>query len=384
MTRRDASLLTAASVSATTFSTDSLAAQNQTAQNQTETSKFDPVAYARERHATAPLRLRFAAKSQREAAAWQKQLRAKLTELVGGFPARKTPLNARGFQTVDRGTHTRERFVFTSREGMDVLAYLLKPEGAQGRLPVMLVIPGHGRGVDDTVGLDEKGQEREGKPGYMHDYAIQVVEQQVVKGGVAALALEPLAFGHRRDPINAARGLTANSCQPAAGAALLLGETMIGWRVYDMMRAIDWVATRPDLDAGRVGAMGISGGGTCALFATALDERIRAALVSGYLCTFRDSILSLAHCMDNYVPGILQWAEMSDIASLIAPRALFAESGEQDRIFPVAGFRESVAAVEKAYAVYGAAEHFGHTVHAEGHVFDGRAGLPFVLERLRA
>ncbi|RDJ93443.1 acetylxylan esterase, partial [Lacticaseibacillus rhamnosus] len=71
---------------------------------------------------------------------------------------------------------------------------------------------------------------------------------------------------------------------------------MIGWRVYDIMRLIDWIATRPELDAKRVGCRGISGGGTCTLFASALDTRIRAALVSGYLNTFRDSIMSLSHC----------------------------------------------------------------------------------------
>ena len=72
------------------------------------------------------------------------------------------------------------------------------------------------------------------------------------------------------------------------------------------------------------------GGGTCTLFSAALDPRIQMAMVSGYLYTFRDSIFSLSHCIDNYVPGILNWAEQYDVAGLIAPRALFAESGEKD------------------------------------------------------
>jgi hypothetical protein len=118
---------------------------------------------------------------------------------------------------------------------------------------------------------------------------------------------------------------------------------MIAWRVYDVMRTVDWIQTRRELDAARVGSMGISGGGTCTLFAAALEPRIRAAMVSGYLNTFRDSILSLSHCMDNYVPGILNWAEMYDIAGLIAPRPLFAESGERDSIFPVEASRASFA-----------------------------------------
>ena len=72
-------------------------------------------------------------------------------------------------------------------------------------------------------------------------------------------------------------------------------------------------------------------------------------MVSGYLNTFRDSVGSLAHCVDNYVPGILNWAEMHDVAGLIAPRPLFVESGEQDNIFPIAA---SIASFRDVRGIY--------------------------------
>jgi hypothetical protein len=106
-------------------------------------------------------------------------------------------------------------------------------------------------------------------------------------------------------------------------------------------------------------------------------------MVSGYLNTFRDCILSLAHCMDNYVPGILNWAEMSDVAGLIAPRPLFAETGEQDRIFPLAGFEEGAKATRKVYAVFGVSEAFGTEVHPGAHVFHGVKGVPFIARYLK-
>lgn len=341
-------------------------------------ARFDPVAYSRERHQSAPLRYKFNATTPMAAKSWQRKLRQKVAELVGGFPASGVDLKPRVLETKDLGSYTREKLVFTSRPGMEVYAYLLKPKAVAGKAPVMVCVPGHGRGVDDIVGIDEKGNQRTDKAGYQADFAIQFVEQ-----GLAALAIEPLAFGHRRDPINAAKGPNNNSCQPSAGAALLFGETMIGWRAYDVMRAIDYVETRRDLDAKRVGCVGISGGGTCTLFATALDTRIQAAMVSGYLNTFRDCILSLAHCMDNYVPGILNWAEMSDVAGLIAPRALFVESGELDRIFPLAGFKEGFEATKKVYAVMGATDAIGMEVHPGAHVFHGVQGVPFVSKYLK-
>jgi hypothetical protein len=243
----------------------------------------------------------------------------------------------------------------------------------------MICIPGHGRGVDDLVGIDDQGRDRTDKSGYQHDFAIQMAE-----AGIAAVAIEPMGFGCRRDPLNARRGLTQKGCEPIAGGALMLGQTVIGWRVWDIMRTIDYIATRPDLDASRVGCMGISGGGTATLFAAALEPRLRVAMVSGYLNTFRDSIGSLAHCVDNYVPGILNWAEMSDIAGLIAPRPLFVESGEKDNIFPVNASVESFRAAREIYRVFGAEDRIEQEVFPGEHTFWGKRGIPFVVGRLRA
>ena len=159
---------------------------------------------------------------------------------------------------------------------------------------------------------------------------------------------------------------------------------MIAWRVYDVMRTIDYIETRADLDRRRVGCMGISGGGTCTTFASALEPRIRTALISGYLNTFRESIGSLSHCIDNYVPGILKWAEMYDVAGLIAPRPLFVESGENDRIFPVQASVESFKQVKHIYTVFGAPDKAEQEVFPDAHSFWGKQGIPFLVRHLTA
>jgi dienelactone hydrolase len=340
---------------------------------------FDPVAYSRERYAAAPRRLRFQARTTGQAEEWQKTLRAKIIDLLGGFPPPGSPLNPVTLETRQFPGYKREKIVFDSRPGVSVLAYLLLPDKAPSPAPTVICVPGHGRGVDDIVGIDDRGRDRTDKSGYQHDFAIQVAE-----AGMAALAIEPMAFGCRRDPINAGRGLSQKGCEPAAGGALLLGETMIGWRVWDVVRSIDYISTRRELDATRVGCMGISGGGTTTLFAAALEPRIRASMVSGYLNTFRDSIGSLAHCVDNYVPGILNWAEMYDVAGLIAPRPLFAESGEKDNIFPVAASRESFRQVKEIYKVFGAEDRVEQEVFPDEHLFWGRRGVPFMARHLSA
>ncbi len=324
-----------------------------------------------------PRRLRFQARTRAQASEWQQTLRAKVTELIGGFPSDRQPLRAVTLDTRAFTGYRREKVVFDSRPGVSVLAYVLLPSNARTPAATVICVPGHGRGVDDIVGIDEQGRDRTDKAGYQHDFAIQVAE-----AGMAAVAIEPMAFGCRRDPINARQGLSRKACDPAAGGALLLGETMIAWRVWDVMRTIDYIATRPELDASRVGCMGISGGGTATLFSAALEPRIRAAMVSGYLNTFRDSIGSLAHCIDNYVPGILNWAEMHDVAGLIAPRPLFVESGEKDNIFPIAASLESVKQVRAIYDVFQAADRIEHEVFPGEHSFWGKRGISFMADRL--
>jgi Abhydrolase family len=343
---------------------------------------LDPVAWTLRRYASAPLRMTFAAGTREETLAWQERLRAKLVDLLGGFPEERTPLEPAVLEVCDRPTYRRTRLLFESRPGLSVAADLLVPKDAadRGPLPTVVCVPGHGRGLDDVAGLartdgDEDGDD--GQRGYQRSFALQAVEH-----GLAALAIEPLGFGHRRDAATASAGPDAAACQPAAGAALLLGETMIGWRVWDVMRALDLVETRPELDAGRVGCVGISGGGTCTLFAAALDPRIRCAYVSGYLSTFRASIMSISHCIDNYVPGILEWAEMYDVAGLVAPRALFSEAGDQDPIFPVAASRDSYRRVSRVYAALGAEDRVRQEVFEGGHLFHGD-GWPFVVGALR-
>lgn len=338
---------------------------------------FDPVAYTLERYRTAPLKLTFKAGSRKEAEAWQKKLRPKLLELIGGFPEQRTPLRAETLEIRDFPRYTREKFIFYSRPGVGVLGYFLLPKGIVRPAPTVISIAGHGRGVDDIVGIDLFGKDRTDADGYQHDFAIQAAQH-----GMAVVAIEPMAFGCRRDELTVRKGIGAVSCQPAAGSALLLGETMIAWRVWDVMRTIDWIESRKELDAKRVGCMGISGGGTCTLFSAALEPRIKAAFVSGYLNTFRDCIMSVSHCIDNYVPGILNWAEMYDVAGLVAPRPLFAESGTRDPIFPIAGSREGFERVQKVYEVFGAEDRVQHEIFEGIHEFHGVKGLPFLAHAL--
>lgn len=335
----------------------------------TENDGLDSLAYTLRRYQEARPALAFQGSNPGEAAAWAKTARARLAELLGARPA-QVPLEPAWGEPLKRPGHTRRSVIFATGPGLSAFGYLLVPDGANAPRPAMVCIPGHGRGVDEIVGIDDDGKDRDHLDGYQHDFAVQCAQK-----GYVTLALEPMGFGHRRDPDARKRGQGASSCQPAAGAALLLGETMAGWRTWDALRAVDLLESRPEVDPKRIGMMGISGGGTITLYAAALDDRIRACLLSGSFCTFRDSIYAISHCIDNYVPGILRWFEMADVAALIAPRHLFVENGSDDPIFPEAGVRAALKQVESAYGAYGVPDRVDHAFFPAGHQFDGAAAF---------
>jgi hypothetical protein len=276
----------------------------------------------------------FKRRAPRRAERWQQKLREKVTELIGGFPAKKVALNAQTLEVREFPGYRREKFIFTSREGLPRFGLCADAQVRTAPHPSMICLPGHGRGVDDIVGIDDKGRDRTDKAGYQHDFRACSAWSTAWR----RWRLSRSAFGCRRDAGRALGGLGTRfvPVRPPAPPCCW-ARRWSAWRVWDVMRTIDWIETRQELDAKRVGCMGISGGGTVTTFAAALEPRIKAALISGYLNTFRDSILSLSHCIDNYVPGILNWCEMYDVAGLIAPRPLVRGVRRQGRDFPRRG-----------------------------------------------
>lgn len=250
---------------------------------------------------------------------------------------------------------------FATLPGLRATGYFLDPEEVPPG-PAILCFPGHGAGVQAIVGFADEP--------YQANFAVQCARQ-----GYRVLAVEPLGFGSRVSERNPGRG---SSCEADGRAALMLGETLPGWRLAEAFRAIDALAELPGVDAARIATMGISGGGLLSLWTAALDIRVRAAVVSGYYCTFRESILSVDHCLDNFVPGMARLLEMPDFAGLIAPRALFVESGTQDELFPLAGFRRAVGRATQIYGDLGYSQQFGAEEFEGGHQFWGKGAFAFL------
>ncbi len=321
----------------------------------------------------------FRAQTLVEAQAWQAATRKALAQTLGLHPTNQ-PLHPQQIESIDKGDYIREKILLQTGPFSLMPVYLLLPKQAQRPLPVVLAFHGHGYGVKDIVGLWEDGQERDTPEGYHKDFAVELC-----RAGFAVAAPEIACFGERQTDFSSLNPLldqpVPSTCTHAAMLAFHLGSSVLGMRVYDGMRLVDYLETHPELDTHRLGAMGISGGGMHTFFSTCLDERIRACVVSGYFSTFRDSILAMSHCACNFVPGLGQFGEMHHLAGLVAPRPMLVESGSYDSIFPRTAVETGVAGANAVYATFGAGPL--ETDFFEGrHQISGRKAYTFLKNAL--
>ena len=125
-----------------------------------------------------------------------------------------------------------------------------------------------------------------------------------------------------------------------------------------------------------------SGGGLQTLWLSALDERIKAAYISGYFYTIQSALLHTHRCGCNFVPNLWKYVDLGDIAALIAPRPLFIESGKSDKLNGTMGIESAANQVQitkKAYTLFGKENHIQHLIFEGTHVFHGEALSSFYI-----
>ena len=258
-------------------------------------------------------------------------------------------------------------------EDEPIPAFLLRPDASAANGAAVVLIAGHGRGIDDLVRTDPVDEFHDG------------LAHKLVRDGFTVLCPEMLSFGRRRFPRAAGQvpyEAAENSCGIDAARFLLHGRPLMGRRVADARTAVEALRRLPGIDPERVGVAGGSGGGAVSLLLAASDPTIPAALVASYFCSFAASLCSIRHCPCNIIPGLLPELEMADIAALVAPRALILEAGERDHIFPIAATRESFARLAPVWEALGARPP-ELVVTERGHAFVGERSREALGEALR-
>jgi dienelactone hydrolase len=257
----------------------------------------------------------------------------------------------------------------SAEPGVEIPFYLLVPDGGDKPFPLVLTPHGHGRrGKEVYAGNFESDKEREGALSGERDIALQAVEN-----GYAVIAMDVRGFWEMSREEEFSKGKTS-SCDELQKRAFMYGRTLIGERVYDMGRLIDFASTHPDIDTSRIAITGNSGGGTVSFFTAALDERITVCVPGSYYCTVLGSVMNVPHCLCNVIPGVMKLGEMFDISGLIAPRPVLFVHGILDKDFPIERTREAFAHTRN---IYEAIER-GHTNRCE--LYEGNGGHRYYKE----
>ena len=281
-------------------------------------------------------------------------------------------------KTLNYPDYTLEKYSFEICDNLKSLVYVLTPKNADKPTPGVVALCGHGYGVRQILNISKKGNKKHIRyiDNYQKNFAVELA-----KKGCTVIAPELFGFGEARLKKDLIKPFYISSCDELSHHLLPYGLTTASLRVYQAIRCVDVLMDNANVDKDRIGCMGISGGGLTALYASVLDERIKRIVISGYVNSFRDSIMSMWHCPDNYIPDIMRAGEIYDFASSLAPRELLIESGTKDRIFPIKASLEAHEKIKSVYAKMNASDKLIIDVFDGKHSVSGAKSFEFLSKQ---
>ena len=332
--------------------------------------------------------------------AWKATARPVLRDRLGYAPT-ALPLKADLIRREDRDGFTVEVIHLAATPAYHIPARVLIPKTRRGKLPAVLAL--HCHSGKYTWG-HEKILSSPDEPAFVTEFRHGTYgrpwAEALVRRGFIVVVIDAFYFGERRlqvDALEATRvfpeakeGFTrALAAKPGtkewvdatnrvcsfyehhtAKAITATGATWPGIHVWDEMRTIDYLISRPDVDASRLGCVGLSGGGFRTAMAIAADPRIKAACVTGWMTAFAHQLKHhLRHTWMIYTPGLYRSLDLPDAAALHAPGALLVQQCRRDNLYPMSGMQAAVDKLTQIYAKAGIPDRFRGTFYDEPHCF---------------
>ena len=276
-------------------------------------------------------------------------VRAKLAQSFGPLPER-TPLNARMTGRFEREKYIVEKIIFESRPSLFVTANLYVPRNIKGKIPCVLGACGH---TAESKAYSE----------------YQAFARGLAAKGYLVLIYDPLSQGERIQYPEQGMGCCWEHNMMGNQMALI-GEFFGKWRLWDGMRALDYLLSRPEADPARVGVTGSSGGGTLTTYLSAFDDRFTMAapscFVTTYLCNLENELPADA---EQIPPNIIKYGlDMADffVAQIPRPVVLI---GQENDFFDRRGLVKTYTELKRLYAIMGAGENIKLVIGAGDHVY---------------
>ena len=325
------------------------------------------------------LELSFLRPEFRDLKSWQRRARAKVLEHLLYAPPPIDP-QPQLIRRADRGDYIEEYLTFQTTPDLRVPAFVLIPK--QTKLPAPGIVALHSH---DGIYLwgKEKLVETEGEHPFLtafkqRRYGGQSIAAELARRGYVVIAIDMFYWGERRmilddDPpayrkrplsltgeeIDAFNQRASQNESLIARSFFTAGISWPGVVLWDDIRTLDYLASRPEVDPRRLGCVGLSVGGYRSFLLAALDERIKAAVDVGWMTSFASQIKQhVIHSIgfSFHLAGLYRYLDLPDLAALIAPRAALVINGSQDRLFALEGVKAAFGKIERCYTKAGVAE----------------------------
>jgi dienelactone hydrolase len=340
--------------------------------------------------------LAFLHRGPKDFEAWKAEARAKVFELMSYRPEATNP-RSQILERVDKGDYVRERLKFWTTSDVEVPCYFLIPKRVKFPVPAVVALHDHGGfyywGKEKLV---ETENEHPMLAAYRKEYYDGVsFPASLARHGYAVIVIDMFYHGERRlildedvergandrsklepeETIRKINGRAASSEHIVFRNILHSGFTWGGVLVWDDIRTVDYLQTRPEVDPDRIACAGLSNGGWRAVFLAGLDTRIRAACVLGWMTSFRYLIphYEVYTVPSRMVPGLLEYMDYPDVASLTMPNPLLVVHGQKDSLFPPDGVKAAIDNLRSCYQAIGKPERFDTMFFDGPHKFPLRA-----------
>ena len=303
---------------------------------------------------------------------WKKRARARVLEHLFYTPP-SVPPEPNVIRRRDMGEYFEEYLTFQTAPGCRVPAFVLLPKGVRSPAPGMIALHDHGGfylwGKEKLIASDgEHPALTEFRNRY---YAGKSTAVELVRQGYVVIVIDMLYWGERRlvldgdpstwkerspalsaDDVKVINRRGGENEQLVARSLMTAGVTWPGILLWDDLRTLDYLCSRPEVDPRRVGCVGLSVGGYRSLMLAALDERIRAAVDVGWMTSFASQLKShVRHTIgfSFHLTGLYRYMDLPDVAHLVAPRALMLINGSQDTLFAPEGVQSAFEKIKRGF-----------------------------------
>ncbi|HTE20543.1 MAG TPA: alpha/beta hydrolase family protein [Armatimonadota bacterium] len=348
--------------------------------------------------ATASPSLSFLRDEFRDRAAWKHAARGKLLELLHYSPPKVDP-RPEVVEKVDRGEYVREKVYFNTTPDVRVPAYVLVPKAAKRPLPGIVALHDHGGfyfwGKEKLV--EAPGEAKTEHPVLQEFkreyYGGRSIASDLARQGYVVVVIDMFYWGERRmllddDPADwrdrptdipaeriAAFNRRSGQSEDLVGRTIsAAGFTWPGVMFWDDRRTVDYLVSRPEVDPKRIGCVGLSVGGLRSCHLAALDDRVKASVVVGWMASFPAQLKShIVHTIGHtkLVPGLYRYLDYPDVASLAMPNAMLVINGSRDGLFETKGVRASFDKLEACYRKAGIPDRVRTRLYDTPHEFNG-------------